>query len=105
MLWVQLVSALCAVCTALILPNDHKIDKGSAFISGVGFLQSISWMHVAASGLVTVLEVIGIALNVPDGLLGATILAWGSCVGDLVTAIAVTRAGQPLMVSSVRSKS
>eukprot|EP00958_Prasinococcus_capsulatus_P022900 scaffold3296_cov405-Prasinococcus_capsulatus_cf.AAC.19 len=81
----------------LVLPGDQPIQKGTAFTCGLAFLQSTSWMHIAASGLVSILQVVGLVLQIPDGVLGATVLAWGSCVGDLVTAIAITRAGQPLM--------
>ena len=50
-----------------------------------------------ANELVAALETLGEVLGVSDTILGATVLAWGNSVGDLVADVSVARKGYPEM--------
>ncbi|XP_052137956.1 cation/calcium exchanger 1-like [Oryza glaberrima] len=54
-----------------------------------GFLMSVLWSYVLARELVALLVSIGVAAGVEAGVLGATVLAWGNSLGDLVADVAL----------------
>ncbi|KAF0911279.1 hypothetical protein E2562_008035 [Oryza meyeriana var. granulata] len=54
-----------------------------------GFLMSVLWSYVLARELVSLLVSIGVAAGVEAGVLGATVLAWGNSLGDLVADVAL----------------
>lgn len=54
-------------------------------------------MHVAADELVVCIDALGKVAGISEEFLGATVLAWGNCVGDLMSNLAVARAGQASM--------
>lgn len=59
------------------------------------FVMSVVWISTMAGELLNCLSAIGIIMNLPPGILGLTVLAWGNSVGDLVADVALARAGQP----------
>ncbi|KAL7614236.1 hypothetical protein Lser_V15G06716 [Lactuca serriola] len=63
----------------------------------MGFIMSVCWISTMAGELLNCLAALGSLLEVPHSLLGLTVLAWGNSVGDLVTDVAVAKAGQPAM--------
>ena len=68
----------------------------------VGFLATVAWLDLLASETVAVLESLGAAAGLSSAVLGVTALAWGNCIGDLVSDGAVARNGNPKMaVASV----
>lgn len=64
------------------------------------FALSVAWIYVSANELVSLLKSLGILLNISQVIMGATVLAWGNSLGDLVSNIAVTRQGNPRMALS-----
>jgi len=63
----------------------------------IAFGISMAWIYLIASELVAVLQAIGLILGISDVILGATVLAWGNSVGDLVADIVMARHGAPRM--------
>ncbi|KAG8049331.1 hypothetical protein GUJ93_ZPchr0009g603 [Zizania palustris] len=58
-----------------------------------GFLMSVLWSYMLARELVALLVSIGVAAGVEAGVLGATVLAWGNSLGDLVADVALAMHG------------
>ena len=61
------------------------------------FVMSIMWIYFQARELVGILRMFGQVLNISDVILGATVLAWGGSVGDLVSNVQMAKAGYPEM--------
>ncbi|CAN6361964.1 unnamed protein product [Urochloa humidicola] len=58
-----------------------------------GFLMSILWSYLIARELVALLVSIGLVAGVKASVLGATVLAWGNSLGDLVADVAMAAHG------------
>ncbi len=58
---------------------------------------SIFWIYIIANELVSFLQSIGYILNVSRIILGATVLAWGNSIGDMVADVLMARQGLPQM--------
>jgi sodium/potassium/calcium exchanger 6 len=58
-----------------------------------GFLMSVLWSYLLARELVALLVAIGLAAGVKASVLGATVLAWGNSLGDLVADVAMAARG------------
>jgi sodium/potassium/calcium exchanger 6 len=65
----------------------------SLALTCTGFVMCSAWIYTIAGELVAVIEALGTLWGLPSSLLGLTLLAWGNSVGDLITNIAVARAG------------
>lgn len=63
----------------------------------LGFMQSILWLNATAEEVVSIFEAIGRIWNVRRDTLGATVLAWGETVPDLVAVVSLSKAGQGTM--------
>lgn len=63
----------------------------------LAFVQAVAWLNLSASGLVQVCVVVGTIFGLKPALLGATVLAWGNSVPDLVNNVAMARDGFPSM--------
>ncbi|GIY12704.1 hypothetical protein CEXT_426081 [Caerostris extrusa] len=93
---VLLVSAICAgvvyyFTKAEIVPRFH-----TAF-AYMGFGVSVVWIYCIATEIVVLLQAVGTAFNLSDSILGLTILAWGNCLLDFLSNLAVARKGFPRM--------
>ena len=66
----------------------------------VGFTVSVTWISTIANEVVGVLKTIGVIFGISDAILGLTIFAVGSSLGDLVADITVARLGYPVMALS-----
>ncbi|NP_001147600.2 K-exchanger-like protein precursor [Zea mays] len=58
-----------------------------------GFLMSVLWSYLLARELVALLVSIGLIAGVRASVLGATVLAWGNSLGDLVADVAMAMHG------------
>lgn len=69
-------------------------------ITFLGFLTSIIWISRFATEIVSILLVLSIVFDVSDGILGLTIFALGNSVSDLISNLAISKMGMPLMALS-----
>ncbi len=87
------------VTAALMVIFLRRVDKPGRWVSLIlsvwTFLLSIMWIYVLAHELVAILQALGKLLRISDAILGATVLAWGSSVGDTVSNILVAKHGLP----------
>lgn len=69
----------------------------NGILTVVAFVISVTWMDGTAGELVALLTALGKIHGVSETLLGATVLAWGNSVGDIVADITVAKEGHPAM--------
>jgi Ca2+/Na+ antiporter len=67
------------------------------FFALLAFIQCILWLNATAEEVVSIFEAIGRIWNVRRDTLGATVLAWGETVPDLVAVVSLSKAGQGTM--------
>jgi solute carrier family 24 (sodium/potassium/calcium exchanger), member 6 len=90
------------VCLLLILATttpDHP-PKYRPLFCFLGFIVAIAWISTIANEVVCVLKAFGVILGISDAILGLTIFAVGSSLGDLVANITVAKLGYPVMALS-----
>ncbi|GFQ87527.1 hypothetical protein TNCT_315711 [Trichonephila clavata] len=63
----------------------------------MGFGVSVVWIYCIATEIVVLLQAVGTAFNLSESILGLTILAWGNCLLDFLSNLAVARKGFPRM--------
>ena len=68
-----------------------------SFLILVGFVLSVIWISTVANELVSLLNALGLMLNISPVILGLTVLAWGNSLGDLVADTSLARQGYPQM--------
>lgn len=93
---VFIISAILAgilfyMTTPDVVPRFHTVF---AFI---GFLVSVCWIYCIATEIVVLIQAVGVAFNLSESILGLTILAWGNCLLDFMSNLAVARKGFPRM--------
>ncbi len=93
MLLVFLARLAIVLAAALRLPARGIHARSSALVSGVAFLGGLAWMDVCADEVVAIFQALGRILGFPEALLGGTIMCWAASMGDLVSMLAVVRAG------------
>ena len=93
--------AVCGVMGACAMYVAWPHVKYSRVMHGVltcvAFVMSVTWMDATAGELVSLLTALGKIHGVSETLLGATVLAWGNSVGDIVADVTVAREGHPAM--------
>jgi len=94
----MLVACCGGVGAVLVRLTTHDSRPPSSFmyvmvLAVVAFLMCSAWIYTIATELVAVVTALGVLLSLPPSLLGLTLLAWGNSAGDLITNIAVARAG------------
>jgi sodium/potassium/calcium exchanger 6 len=90
------------VCLLFILATttpDHP-PKYRPLFCFLGFIVAIAWISTIANEVVCVLKAFGVILGISDAILGLTIFAVGSSLGDLVANITVANLGYPVMALS-----
>ncbi|XP_047327995.1 cation/calcium exchanger 5 [Impatiens glandulifera] len=96
-LWVIVLFACSSLSILhLVLEKDPPKSEEIPVVMSA-FVMSVFWISTAAGELLNCLSALGSLLQLPQSLLGLTVLAWGNSVGDLVADVAVARAGQPAM--------
>lgn len=73
---------------------------GAGVFAVLAFILSSMWLNAAATSLVGLCVVLGHIFGLRPALLGATVLAWGNAVPDLVNNVAMARDGFPTMAIS-----
>jgi len=96
--WILCISGGISFVTFLKLQLETEGPKAaSEVIAMLAFVNSIVWMHLAAEHLVLIIDALAKIAGISEDFLGATVLAWANCVGDLVSNMAVAKAGQAAM--------
>ena len=54
---------------------------------------SVAWINCAANCVVDLLKLFGFITTLPQALLSLTVLAWGNCLGDMASDVAMTKKG------------
>lgn len=88
---VVLATAVIWTSTNDQVPKYHFGFALLAFFTGVCFI------YAACRELIAVLKAVGIDRHIDDSVLGLTVLAWGSSIGDLITDSMVAKQGYPEM--------
>ncbi|KAK8794984.1 hypothetical protein WA588_003835 [Blastocystis sp. NMH] len=99
--WVLLllVALVLLLCNALCTSFQQPPEKGFYLVVLVlvGFVSSVMWISAIAQELVSLLNALGLMLNISPVILGLTILAWGNSLGDFVSDVSLARQGYPQM--------
>ncbi|CAN6299316.1 unnamed protein product [Urochloa humidicola] len=66
----------------------------AAWFAG-GFAMSVAWAYLIAGEVLSLLVAAGAVMDVDAAALGATVLAWGNSLGDLIANVAVASRGGP----------
>ena len=93
---VEVVGISIAIFLFFSLEDDNLPRYNWVFVV-FSFLMSIIWIYLVANELVSLLQTIGIIFNIPQSLLGITVLAWGNSVSDAVADVVVAKQGFPQM--------
>lgn len=88
------ITTVLGIILFLMTSFDEPPRIKPAFIV-ISFTTSVLWIAMVADQLVDVLQSMGIILGIPIFVLGATVLAWGNSVGDLVADIVMAQKGFP----------
>lgn len=65
--------------------------------SFVGFAMSLIFISIFSGEIIAVLDVLSVAFELSDDILGSTVFALGNSVGDLVSNLTIARMGMPVM--------
>ena len=90
------ITPFSAITAPSALIPDHRPRRCLPFAL-IAFLQCILWLNATAAELVAIFETIGRIWNVRRDILGATVLAWGETVPDLVAVMSLSKAGHGTM--------
>jgi sodium/potassium/calcium exchanger 6 len=90
----MVVTTVLGVLLFILTSFDEPPKIKPAFVA-VAFVTSVTWIAMVADQLVAVLQSMGVILGIPTFVLGATVLAWGNSVGDLVADIVMAKKGFP----------
>jgi len=80
--------------------RESAAPKWKILIALWAFTMSVLWIYLLANELVDLLQSFGRILNISEIVLGATILAWGNSLGDLVSDVVISKSGRGQMAIS-----
>jgi len=96
--------ALCGgVVLAFIVAmatTSNRRPRAHFLFGYLAFVVSVIWIYTTATEIVNLLQTFGIVFGLSDAILGLTFLAWGNCIGDLVSNPAMARQGFSRMAVS-----
>ncbi|KAL9043645.1 MAG: hypothetical protein Q9214_003173 [Letrouitia sp. 1 TL-2023] len=96
----SLIASLVAFAILIVTTIPSRPPTYRYLFCFFGFVVSIAWISSIANEVVGVLKAFGVILGISDAILGLTIFAVGSSLGDLVADITVARLGFPVMALS-----
>eukprot|EP00298_Acanthocystis_sp_HF-20_P008231 c17559_g2_i1.p1 GENE.c17559_g2_i1~~c17559_g2_i1.p1 ORF type:complete len:404 (+),score=169.92 c17559_g2_i1:156-1367(+) len=79
-----------AALFAATCPTDEP-PHYSLLMIFLGFFSAAIWVNLFANELIDLLTTIGRILSISEVVMGATILAWGNCIGDLTSDILLAK--------------
>ncbi|GFT95557.1 hypothetical protein NPIL_106431, partial [Nephila pilipes] len=77
--------------------KPEQVPRFHTALAYMGFGVSVVWIYCIATEIVVLLQAVGTAFNLSESILGLTILAWGNCLLDFLSNLAVARKGFPRM--------
>lgn len=77
--------------------NPNVPPRFHTVFAYIGFGVAVMWIYCIANEIVVLLQAVGVAFNLSESILGLTILAWGNCLLDFLSNLAVARKGFPRM--------
>ncbi|CAM9239518.1 unnamed protein product [Scytosiphon promiscuus] len=98
--WVAFLGGVPAGMAVWLTTHKRKMPKDRWYRLGlalVSFGSCVAWIYYFADAAVELIDELGTATGIPGSVLGLTLLAWGNSSGDLVTNLAVAKAGFPGM--------
>lgn len=97
-LWMCVLPFGLLLASLVILSSEqHKAPRYHFGFALLAFATAVCFIYAACRELMTVLKAFGVSQNIDDSVLGLTVLAWGSSVGDLITDSTVAKQGYPSM--------
>ncbi|KAK4136393.1 hypothetical protein BT67DRAFT_339225, partial [Trichocladium antarcticum] len=97
MILYSLLVSSCLLGALLLTTTEEKKPRYHFLLCYLGFVISVAWISTIAGEVVGVLKAFGVILDISEAILGLTIFAVGSSLGDLVADITVARLGYPVM--------
>lgn len=100
-LWALL--AFISLLTSAVVFATSAEDQAPVYqplFAFTGFLVCITFLNAISGEIVSLLSTLGIIFDLSDSLIGMTVLAWGNCLGDLVSDVAMAKAGHSTMALS-----
>eukprot|EP00403_Amphidinium_massartii_P045511 CAMPEP_0178464644 /NCGR_PEP_ID=MMETSP0689_2-20121128/50948_1 /TAXON_ID=160604 /ORGANISM="Amphidinium massartii, Strain CS-259" /LENGTH=508 /DNA_ID=CAMNT_0020091551 /DNA_START=142 /DNA_END=1668 /DNA_ORIENTATION=+ len=96
--WTMLVTVgVCCGIAVLQFSTPSKCPTWHSALLVFSFVTTVAWFKLFADETVALLNLLGLKLGASASILGATVLAWGNCVGDLVADTALVRKGKAKM--------
>lgn len=98
-LLLTIISVILLICNSLLTSFEEAPTKGFYLVILVllGFVSSVLWISEVAEELVSLLNAVGLMINISPAVLGLTILAWGNSLGDVVADVSLATQGYPQM--------
>ena len=96
----SLLGSLLALALLLLTTSPTQPPRYHFLLCFAGFVVSVAWISTIANEVVGVLKAVGVILGISDAILGLTVFAVGSSLGDWVADITVARLGYPVMALS-----
>ncbi|ORX50135.1 hypothetical protein DM01DRAFT_1337810 [Hesseltinella vesiculosa] len=83
-----------------LFTNEKQQPTWYWYLSFVGFVISLNWIFLLANLMVGLLQALGAIFGISEAIMGLTIFAVGSSMGDLVANTAIAKMGFPTMAIS-----
>eukprot|EP01127_Copromyxa_protea_P017878 TRINITY_DN5512_c0_g1_i3.p1 TRINITY_DN5512_c0_g1~~TRINITY_DN5512_c0_g1_i3.p1 ORF type:complete len:524 (-),score=112.88 TRINITY_DN5512_c0_g1_i3:38-1468(-) len=100
-LWLLPVSIILSVIVFFTTDRDKPPGPWYNLIFVIeGLLSAFIFIEFLADELVQILRELGIMWNIPDGIMGLTVLAWGNSIPEIIGNIILARKGYPEMALS-----
>ncbi|GMR30666.1 hypothetical protein PMAYCL1PPCAC_00861 [Pristionchus mayeri] len=89
---ILLILFISCATTVSAEPRFYKLTY-----SLLGFVSSVAWIYCISTGVVGIVNMLGVVSGINQTVLGLTVIAWANSVSDLVADIAVAKQGFPRM--------
>lgn len=92
--WLVAVGVGLVLCVTVVFMCKKTVPRIRWPFALCGFIMAVIWIFAIAEELVDLLYSFGKILQISNGILGLTVLAWGNSLGDLVADVAIARRGE-----------
>ena len=91
--WIILGCSIPVGILIYFITKREEPPKWSVVFSLITFVLTIIWIEFFSGILVDFIGLLGIVMNINTAYLGATLLAWGNSVGDMVANVGISKRG------------